>query len=109
MTKYDDLVNKHVMLEKELVSLKKTSKSRRCACKESITALKKEKDHNIMKLEAEKEKNILANLTIEEERSLGAQYKIQVDDEREARKAVESDMGEHLSKANSLRDQVSTI
>jgi len=109
MTKYDDLVNKHVMLEKELVSLKKTSKSRRRACKESITALKKEKDHNIMKLEAEKEKNILANLTIEEERSLGAQYKIQVDDEREAKKAVESDMREHLSKANSLRDQVSTI
>jgi len=73
MTKYNDLVNKHVMLEKELVSLKKTFKSRRRACKESITALKKEKDHNnIMKLEAEKEKNILDNLTIEEERSLGA-------------------------------------
>jgi len=41
-TKYDDLVNKHVMLEKESVTLKKTSESRRYVDKESIAYLKKE-------------------------------------------------------------------
>lgn len=41
-TKYDDLVNKPVMLEKESVTLKKTSESRRYVDKESIAYLKKE-------------------------------------------------------------------
>jgi hypothetical protein len=43
MIKYDDLVNKHVMLEKELVTLKKTCEGRRCAEKESIASFKKKK------------------------------------------------------------------
>jgi hypothetical protein len=44
MIKYDDLVNKHVMLEKELVTLKKTSEGRRRADKESIASLKKKRE-----------------------------------------------------------------
>jgi hypothetical protein len=40
-------------------------------------------------------KNRLANLTIEEEKSLRAQYKMQANNEREARKADESDIGEY--------------
>jgi hypothetical protein len=95
MIKYDDLVNKHVMLEKELVTLKKTCEGRRRAEKESIASLKKKKDHNKMRLEVEKEKNKFTNLIIEEKRSLRAQYKARDDDEREARRAVESDMREY--------------
>jgi len=56
MARYDDLLNKHVTLEKEFVTLKKTSESKRCADKKSITALKKERDHNRMKLEAKKKR-----------------------------------------------------
>ena len=47
MAKYDDLVNKHVMMEKELVALKKVSKSKANANKELITFFKKkERDNN---------------------------------------------------------------
>jgi ATP-dependent Lon protease len=50
----------------------------------------------------------LTNLTIEEERSLRVQYKFQDDNERKAKKTVESNMREY-SRANALRDRVSTI
>jgi hypothetical protein len=43
MVKYDDLVNKHVMMEKELVALKRVSKSKANANKELITLKKKKK------------------------------------------------------------------
>jgi len=56
IVKYDDMVNKHVMLEKELMTLKKTSESKRRANKKSIAALKKERDHNRMKLEVKKKR-----------------------------------------------------
>jgi hypothetical protein len=49
MAKYDDLVNKHVMMEKELVALKKVSKSKANANKELITFLKKRKETIIKK------------------------------------------------------------
>jgi len=62
-----------------------------------------------MRLETEKEKNRLVNLSIEEERSLRAQYKTQADDEREARKVAESNMREYQNRANALRDQVSIV
>lgn len=71
--------------------------------------LRKKRDHNQKRLEVEREKNRLANLTIEEGKSLRAQYKVQANNKREARKADESDMGEYQNKANALRDQVSTI
>ena len=48
-----------------------------------------------MWLEVEKVKNKLTNLIIEEKRSLRAQYKAQDDDERKARKAVESNIREY--------------
>jgi hypothetical protein len=70
MAKYDDLVNKHVMLKKDLVTLKKTSKGSRCANKIPKLLWKKKGDYNKMTLEAKKEKNKLANLSIEEEKSL---------------------------------------
>ena len=41
MAKYDNLVNKHVVVENKLMTLKKTSESRRHADKESIAYLKK--------------------------------------------------------------------
>jgi hypothetical protein len=41
MAKYDNLVNKHVVVKNKLMTLKKTSESRRHANKESIAYLKK--------------------------------------------------------------------
>jgi hypothetical protein len=43
MAKYDNLVNKHVVVENKLMTLKKTSESRRHADKESIASLEKKK------------------------------------------------------------------
>jgi hypothetical protein len=56
MAKYDDLVNKHVMMENELVDLKRVSKSKANANKELIPFFKKKKKDNNNKkmLEAEK-------------------------------------------------------
>jgi hypothetical protein len=62
-----------------------------------------------MKLKAKKDKNRLVNLTIKEEKSLKAQYEVQIDDEKKVRKEVVSDMREYLSKATALRGRVSTI
>jgi hypothetical protein len=72
--KYDELVNKHVMMEQEFVTLKRALKNRKFADKETIASLKKEMDQYKLKWEAEKEKNRLADLTIEEERSLRTRY-----------------------------------
>ena len=47
MPKYIDLINKHVMLDKELVTVKKGYEDRRYADKGLITSLKNERDHNI--------------------------------------------------------------
>lgn len=44
MAKYDDLMNKHVMLEKELVTLKSISKSEANVDEELITSFKKRKE-----------------------------------------------------------------
>ena len=62
-----------------------------------------------MKWEAEKGKNRLADLTIEEERSLRTRYQVQADDEREARRIGESNMKEYLDKINGMRNRVSMI
>jgi hypothetical protein len=43
MAKYEDLVNKYVMLEKKVVALKRISKSKANANKELIASLKKRK------------------------------------------------------------------
>jgi chromosome segregation ATPase len=66
-------------------------------------------DQYKLKWEAEKEKNRLAELTIEEERSLRTRYQVQADNEREARRIAESDMKEYLDKINGMRNRVSVI
>jgi hypothetical protein len=72
MAKYDELVNKHVMLEKELVALKKVSKGKENIDKELISSFKKKRDSIRKRLKVEGEKNRLASFNIEEERSLRA-------------------------------------
>ena len=67
MSKYDNLVNKNVMLKKEMDTLKRNAKGKTCADKELIVFFFK-KDNNKKRLEAEKEKNRLANLIIKEEK-----------------------------------------
>jgi predicted DsbA family dithiol-disulfide isomerase len=62
-----------------------------------------------LKWEAEKGKNRLADLTIEEERSLRTRYQVQANDEREARRIGESNMKEYLDKINGMRNRVSMI
>jgi hypothetical protein len=54
VAKYDDLVNKHVMLKNELVIVKKGSNDRRHADKGLITSLKKKRDHNKIRLETKR-------------------------------------------------------
>jgi hypothetical protein len=106
VAKYDDLVNKHVMLKNELVIVKKGSNDRRHADKGLITSLKKKRDHNKIRLETKKKKkkNRLATLNIKEERSLRAQYKAQDNDEKEARRAFESNIRKYQNRENALRD-----
>jgi hypothetical protein len=58
MAKYDELVNKHVMLEKELVALKKVSKGKENIDKELISSFKKERDSIRKRLKAEKKKQV---------------------------------------------------
>jgi chromosome segregation ATPase len=101
--------NEQIMVEHELVSLKRALESRKSADKETIASLKKERDQYKLKWEAEKEKNRLADLTIEEERRLRTRYQIQAEDEREARRVAESDMKEYLDKINGMRNRVSVI
>jgi chromosome segregation ATPase len=107
--KYDELVNKHVMVEQELVTLKRALESKKSANKETIASLKKERDQYKLKWEAEKKKNRLADLTVEEEKSLKTRYQVQAEDEREARRIAESDMKEYLDKINGMRNRVSEI
>jgi chromosome segregation ATPase len=107
--KYDELVNKHVMMEQEFMTLKRASENKKSADKETIASLKKEMDQYKLKWEAEKEKNRLAELTIEEERSLRTRYQVQADNEREARRIAESDMKEYLDRINGMRNRVSVI
>ena len=107
--KYDELVNKHVVMEQEFMTLKRASENKKSADKETIASLKKEMDQYKLKWEAEKEKNRLAELTIEEERSLRTRYQVQADNEREARRIAESDMKEYLDRINGMRNRVSVI
>lgn len=59
-----------------------------------------------MRLKAEKGKNRLVNLSIEKKRSLRVQYKAQARDEREAKRAADSNMKKYQDRVNTLRDQV---
>jgi len=63
--------------------------------KEMMDSLKKGRSILIKKVEVEKEKNRLVQLDIEEERRIRAQYMVQLEEERSARKAAESDMRDY--------------
>ena len=63
--------------------------------KEMMDSLKKGRSILIKKVEVEKEKNWLVQLDIEEERRIRAQYMVQLEEERSARKAAESDMRDY--------------
>jgi hypothetical protein len=56
MAKYDKLMNKHVMLEKELVVSKKVSKGKENIDKELISSFKKERDSIRKRLKVEGKK-----------------------------------------------------
>lgn len=56
MAKYDKLMNKHVMLEKELVVSKKVSKGKENIDKELISSFKKERDSIRKRLKVEEKK-----------------------------------------------------
>ena len=49
------------------------------------------------------------SLILEEEKELKAQYRIQTENELEARRIAESDMKRYLTMANGLRDRVSIL
>lgn len=66
VSKYNDLVNKHMKIEKELITFKKkVFKGKSSADKKIIASLKKKRDNSRKWLEAEKEKKRLVNLSIE--------------------------------------------
>ena len=56
--------------------------------KETTDSLKKERSGHTKKLEDEKEKNRLAEIDIEKERKIRAQYIVQLEEERSARKVI---------------------
>jgi predicted phage tail protein len=74
MTEYDEMANKHVITDKELAKVKRSSKSKINTDKEVIDTLKKERDSFRKKMEAKKEKNRLAKIDIKEERKIQSQY-----------------------------------
>jgi hypothetical protein len=65
--------------------------------------------HNGIRLETKKKNNRLDNPSIEEERSLRARYKAQVNNEREARRAIKSYMRSYQNRVHTSRDQVSIV
>ena len=110
LVKFDDLVNMHVISKKEIVTIYiKGSRNKRRADKELISSLKKQMAHNGMRLETKKKNNRLDNPSIEEERSLRARYKAQVNNEREARRAIKSYMRSYQNRVHTSRDQVSIV
>jgi predicted phage tail protein len=74
MTEYDEMANKHVITDKELAKVKRSSKSKINTDKEVIDTLKKERYSFRKKMEAKKEKNRLAKIDIKEERKIQSQY-----------------------------------
>jgi hypothetical protein len=107
MIKNDELANMHVLTEKELAKVKRSAKGRINTDKEIIDSLKKERKKEITfrkKLEAEKEKNQLAKIDIEEER-IHSQYIAQSKEEKSTRKVVESNMRYYQKIAESSKGQ----
>jgi hypothetical protein len=78
-----------------LAKVKRSTKGKMNVDKEMMDSLKKGRSILIKKVEVEKEKNWLVQLDIEEERRIRAQYMVQLEEERSARKAAESDMRDY--------------
>jgi len=77
--------------------------------KEMMDSLKKGRSILLKKVEVEKEKNRLVELDIEEERRIKAQYMVQLEEERSARKAAESDMRDYQKRAESLKGRIMAL
>ena len=77
--------------------------------KELMDSLKKGMSILLKKVKVEKEKNRLAQLDIEEERRIKAQYMVQLEEERSARKAAESDMRDYQKRAESLKGRMMSL
>jgi hypothetical protein len=78
-----------------LAKVKRSTKGKMNVDKEMMDSLKKGRSILTKKVEVEKEKNRLVQLDIEEERRIRAQYMVQLEEERSARKAAESDMRDY--------------
>jgi hypothetical protein len=78
-----------------LAKVKRSTKGKMNVDKEMMDSLKKGRSILIKKVEVEKEKNRLVQLDKEEERRIRAQYMVQLEEERSARKAAESDMRDY--------------
>jgi uncharacterized membrane protein YcjF (UPF0283 family) len=74
-----------------------------------MDSLKKGRSILLKKVEVEKEKNRLVKLDIEEEGRIRAQYMVQLEEERRARKAVESDMRDYQKRAESSKARITTL
>jgi hypothetical protein len=109
MTEYDELVKKNGLTEKELAKVKRSTKGKMSVDKEVMDSLKKGKSILLKKVEVEKEKNRLAQLDIEEERRIRAQYMMQFEEERSARKAAESDMRDYQKRAESSKGRMMVL
>jgi len=79
--------------------VKRSTKSKMNVDKEVMDSLKKGMSILLKKVEVEKEKNWLAQLDIKEERRIRAQYMVQLEEERSAIKAAESDMRDYQKRA----------
>jgi chromosome segregation ATPase len=101
----NELANKNGLIEKKLAKIKRSTKGKMNADKETTDSLKKERNGLTKKLEVEKEKNRLAEIDIEEERRIRAQYIVQLEEERSARKVAESDMRDYQKRAESSKGQ----
>jgi chromosome segregation ATPase len=97
------LANKNGLIEKELAKIKRSAKGKMNVDKETTDSLKKERNGLTNKLEEEKEKNRLVEIDIEEERKIRVQYIVQIEEERSARKAAESEMRDYQKRAETLK------
>ena len=92
-----------------MAKVKRSTKVKMNVDKEMMDSLKKGRSILLKKVEVEKEKNRLVELDIEEERRIKAQYMVQLEEERSARKAAESDMRDYQKRAESLKGRIMAL
>jgi chromosome segregation ATPase len=109
ITKYDELVKKNGLTEKELAKVKRSTKGKMNVDKELMDSLKKGRSILSKKVKVKKEKNRPAQLDIKEERRIRAQYMMQLEEERSARKAAESDMRDYQKRAESSKGKMMAL